>query len=58
MLRRYYKYASSQNLRSLYEKARYVARRIAKTPRYKRSRLQRKKVEILLAHLKRLALAD
>jgi len=35
-----------------------MARRIAKTPEYKRSRRQRKKVEILFAHLKRILKLD
>jgi hypothetical protein len=35
-----------------------MARRIAKTPEYKRSRRLRKKVEILFAHLKRILKLD
>jgi len=35
-----------------------MARRVAKTPEYKRSRRQRKKVEILFAHLKRILKLD
>jgi hypothetical protein len=44
--------------RSIHENARDVARRIAKTPEYKRSRRLRKKVEILFAHLKRILKLD
>ncbi len=40
--------------RSLHEKARDVARRIAETADYLQSRRQRKKVEMLFAHLKRI----
>ncbi|MGP0086369.1 MAG: transposase [Steroidobacteraceae bacterium] len=40
--------------RSIYEDARNVARNIAKTDLYKQSRKDRKKVEILFAHLKRI----
>ena len=40
--------------RSIYEGARDVARRIAKTEAYTTSRRQRKKVEVLFAHLKRI----
>ena len=45
-------------VRSIHENARDMARRIAKTPEYKRSRRQRKKVEILFAHLKRILKLD
>lgn len=38
--------------RSLHENARDVARQIATTPEYQRSRCERKKVEMLFAHLK------
>ena len=38
--------------RSVHEAARDVARRIAATPAYQRSRHERKKVEMLFAHLK------
>lgn len=38
--------------RSIHEAARDEARRIAKTPKYKQSRCERKKVEMLFAHLK------
>ena len=40
--------------RSIYESAREVARRIGTTEQYRRSRRERKKVEILFAHLKRI----
>src|SRR5678815_4848615 len=44
--------------RSLYESARDVARVIAKTNEYKQSRKDRKKVEMLFAHLKRIMKLD
>jgi len=44
--------------RSVHEAARDVARRIAKTPQYVCSRHQRKKVEMLFAHLKRILKLD
>ncbi|BEP46275.1 transposase [Variovorax sp. V15] len=44
--------------RSIHEGAREVARFIAKTPEYKRSRRERKKVEMLFAHLKRIMKLD
>ena len=44
--------------RSIHESARDVARRIAKTPEYRRSRRERKKVEMLFAHLKRILKLD
>jgi hypothetical protein len=40
--------------RHVNEAARDVARQVAKTPGYARSRRQRKKVEMLFAHLKRI----
>lgn len=40
--------------RSVHEAARGVARRIAATPVYQRFRQERKKVEMLFAHLKRI----
>ena len=40
--------------RSIHESARNVARRIADTEQYRRSRRERKKVEMLFAHLKRI----
>ena len=39
-------------VRSIHEKARDVARNIASTPDYQRSRYERRKVEMLFAHLK------
>jgi transposase len=44
--------------RSVHEPAREVARRIAKTPGYRQSRKDRKKVEMLFAHLKRIMKLD
>ena len=44
--------------RSIYEGARDLARDIAKTDAYKTSRCQRKKVEMLFAHLKRILKLD
>jgi len=44
--------------RSLYEKAREVARKVAGTAAYKQSRNDRKKVEVLFAHLKRILKLD
>ena len=40
--------------RSIHEPAREVARALAKTPAYQHSRKDRKKVEMLFAHLKRI----
>ena len=44
--------------RSIHEAARDVARRIGETPEYVRSRHERKKVEMLFAHLKRILQLD
>ena len=44
--------------RSIYEKARDVARSLAKTDAYRQSRKSRKKVEMLFAHLKRILKLD
>ena len=44
--------------RSVYEPARNVARDIATTTEYQRSRCERKKVEVLFAHLKRILKLD
>jgi transposase len=44
--------------RSIHENSRDVARRIATTPEYQRSRRERKKVEVLFAHLKRILKLD
>ena len=40
--------------RSIYEEARHVARALAKTEAFERSRSDRKRVEMLFAHLKRM----
>jgi hypothetical protein len=45
-------------VRSIHETARDVARRIATTPAYQRSRHERKKVEMLFAHLKSIIRLD
>ncbi len=45
-------------LRSIHEGARDLARDIAKTEAYQTSRCQRKKVEMLFAHLKRIPKLD
>jgi transposase len=44
--------------RSLYEKSRAVARKVADTDAYRQSRKDRKKVEVLFAHLKRILKLD
>jgi len=44
--------------RSIHENARDVARRISLTPEYQQSRRERKKVEMLFAHLKRILKLD
>ena len=44
--------------RSIHEDARDVARRIAKTAAYKQTRKDRKKVEMLFAHMKRILKLD
>jgi hypothetical protein len=44
--------------RSVHEAAREEAQRIATTPAYKQSRRERKKVEMLFAHLKRILKLD
>jgi hypothetical protein len=44
--------------RSVYEVARNIARAVAKTSRYRQSRRERKKVEVLFAHLKRILKLD
>ena len=44
--------------RSVHESARDVAREIAKSSTYKQSRKDRKKVEMLFAHLKRILKLD
>jgi transposase len=45
-------------MRSIHEQAREVARKIATTAQYLRSRCERKKVEMLFAHLKRILRLD
>ena len=44
--------------RSIYESSREVARTVARTPAYKKTRRQRKKVEMLFAHMKRILKLD
>lgn len=44
--------------RSLYEQSRAVARQLAETASYRQSRKDRKKVEVLFAHLKRILKLD
>ncbi|MFC1796769.1 transposase [Pseudomonadota bacterium] len=44
--------------RSVHEAARDVARNVAKTPDYRRTRRQRKQVEMLFAHMKRVLKVD
>jgi hypothetical protein len=44
--------------RSVHENAREVARRIRETEQYQQSRCERKKVEMLFAHLKRILKLD
>jgi len=44
--------------RSIHEDAQNVARRIYMTPEYQRSRCERKKIEVLFAHLKRILKLD
>ena len=44
--------------RSVYEEARDVARAVAKTPAYQQTRRQRKQVEMLFAHMKRVLKLD
>ncbi|HBE92160.1 MAG TPA: IS5/IS1182 family transposase [Gammaproteobacteria bacterium] len=44
--------------RSIHEDSRDIARAIAKTPEYQQSRKDRKKVEVLFAHLKRIMKLD
>ena len=52
------KRASQQGLSLIYQGARDLARQIAKTEAYQTSRNQRKKVEMLFAHLKRILKLD
>ena len=50
--------AAKKLLRSIYEKERDVAREVAKTPAYQKTRHQRKQVEMLFAHMKRILKMD
>ena len=50
--------ASRKVTRSVHESAREVARSIARTPAYRRTRRQRKQVEMLFAHMKRILKMD
>jgi hypothetical protein len=50
--------AARKVTRSIHEKARVVAREIANTDAYVRSRRERKKIEMLFAHLKRILRLD
>ncbi|MGB5497780.1 MAG: IS1182 family transposase [Maribacter sp.] len=52
------KSAAKKLLRSIYEKERDVAREVAKTPAYQKTRRQRKQVEMLFAHMKRILKMD
>ncbi len=52
------KAAAKKLLRSIYEKERDVAREVAKTPAYQKTRHQRKQVEMLFAHMKRILKMD
>lgn len=52
------KAAAKKLLRSIYEKERDVAREVAKTPAYQKTRRQRKQVEMLFAHMKRILKMD
>jgi len=45
-------------VRSVYESARDVAREVSKTPAYRTTRRQRKQVEMLFAHMKRILKMD
>ncbi len=50
--------SSKKIMRSIHEEARDVARAVAATPEYKASRRERKKVEMIFAHLKRILKLD
>ena len=50
--------ASRKVTRSVHESARDVARTVARTPAYRRTRRQRKQVEMLFAHMKRILKVD
>jgi transposase len=45
-------------VRSIHEREREVAREVAKTPAYRKTRRQRKQVEMLFAHMKRILKMD
>ncbi|MCH7538566.1 MAG: transposase [Proteobacteria bacterium] len=45
-------------VRSIHESARDVARAVRQTPDYRRTRRQRKRVEMLFAHMKRILKMD
>ena len=49
---------SRKVMRSIHEAAREVARRFRETPEYRQSRRDRKKIEMLFAHLKRILKLD
>ena len=51
-------HAHRRIMRSVHERSREVARDIANTPQYRQSRRDRKKVEMLFAHLKRILKLD
>jgi hypothetical protein len=50
--------ATKKILRSIHERARDIAREVAKTPAYRKTRRQRKQVEMLFAHMKRILKMD
>jgi transposase len=50
--------ATKKILRSVHESARDVARDVRKTPAYRKTRRQRKQVEMLFAHMKRILKVD
>ncbi|MFQ6007206.1 MAG: transposase [Woeseia sp.] len=50
--------AARKVTRSVHESARDVARAVARTPAYRRTRRQRKQVEMLFAHMKRILKMD
>jgi len=50
--------AAKKLMRSVHETARDVARAVRKTPAYRRTRRQRKQVEMLFAHMKRILKVD
>ena len=50
--------AAKMLVRSIHESARDVAREVRKTPAYRKTRRQRKQVEMLFAHMKRILKVD